>query len=198
MDKKQTWMYTSIGAIILSVASLLLPVLSYKNSHSGTAEGYNIIRLINNSELIKSMFTEYRGDFFRNISYDTVSVCMLLLCLIGVAAIVLAFVGIKSMTKQYESAAPFYLAISGLIGTAIPSVALLILYLVSKNQYAGTMSLGAYIVITPVAMVFACLTVTKRHRLSREEAAIQAEAQKYIRPAGDLPVRRQKGNQYGQ
>jgi len=198
MDKKQTWFYTSIGAIVLSVASLFLPVLSYRNSHSGTAEGYNIIKLINNSELIRNMFAEYQGDLFKNMSYDTLSTCMILLCLIGIAAIVLAFIGIKSMTKQYESAKPFYLAISGLVGTAIPSIALLVLYLVSKNQYAGTMSLGVYIIITPIAMVFACLTVTKRHRLSREEAAIQAEAQKYIRPAGDLPVRRQKGNQYGQ
>lgn len=198
MNKKQTWMYASMGAIILSIASLFLPVLSYKSYQTGITKGYNIFKLINNSELIQNMFTEYHGSFFRDMSDSTVSVCMVLLCIIGVAAIVLAFVGIKSMTKQYESATPFYLAMSGLIGTAIPSVSLLILYLVSKNQYDGTMYLGTYIIVTPIAMVFACLTVTKRHRLSREESAIQREAQKYIRPAGDLPVKQQKGNQYGQ
>ena len=92
------------------------------------------------------------------------------------------------MTKQYESEKPFRLAISGLIGTAVPSVVLLILYLYSKNQYAGTLHLGAYIIITPIAMVLACLTVTSRHRLTQEEAKLQQEAKAYIRPAGDLPV----------
>ena len=50
-----------------------------------------------------------------------------------------------------------------------------------------------------IAMIIACLTVTARHRMSREEARIQAEARAYIRPAGDLPVLSWKGgNQYGQ
>ena len=92
------------------------------------------------------------------------------------------------MTKQYESEKPFRLAISGLIGTAIPSIVLLVLYLYSKNQYAGTMHLGAYIIITPIAMVLACMTVTSRHRLTQEEAKLEQEAKQYIRPAGDLPV----------
>lgn len=188
MDKKKTWFYTSIGAIALSVLSLLLPVITYHSAKTGMTTRYNIIRMFNTRYLIKTVFSEYHGSFLRSMSNSGVAVAVIVLCVVGIAAIVLAFIGINSMTKQYESDMPFRLAICGLIGTAIPSVVLLMLYLVSKNQFRGTMHLGAYIFITPLAMVLACLTVTSRHRLSREEARIQAEARAYIRPAGDLPA----------
>jgi hypothetical protein len=42
------------------------------------------------------------------------------------------------------------------------------------------MHLGAYIFVTPVAMVIACLTVTAKYRLSQEEANARDEAKKYM------------------
>lgn len=197
MDKKKTWMYISIGSIVLSLASLLLPIISYKSAVTRQVTRYNIFGLLGRDEFIKNVFGEYTGTFLRNIEYSEVSLWIILICAVGVAAIVFAFVGIRSMTKQYESAVPFRLAIGGLIGTMIPAIILLTLYIVAKDQYAGTLHLGAYIVITPIAMALACLTVTGRHRLTQEEAKIQAEARAYIRPAGDLPqISRQRGNQY--
>lgn len=196
MKKKQSWMYISIGSIILSLLSLFLPVITYQSARTGIVGHYNIIKLLSNDELINNVFREYTGEFLRGMSYSKVSTWVILLCIVGVGAIILAFAGIKSMTKQYESEKPFRLAISGLIGTAVPSVVLLILYLCSKNQYAGTLHLGAYIIITPIAMVLACLTVTSRHRLTQEEVKLQQEAKAYIRPAGDLPVSVHGGSQY--
>lgn len=199
MEKKQSWMYISIGSIVLSILSLFLPVITYQSARTGIVGKYNIIKLLSNDELISNVFEEYTGDFLQEMSYSEVSTWVILLCIVGVGAIILAFVGIRSMTKQYESEKPFRLAISGLIGTAIPSVVLLVLYLYSKNQYAGTMHLGAYIIVTPIAMVLACLTVTSRHRLTQEEVKLQQEAKAYIRPAGDLPIIEHGGNQsYGQ
>lgn len=197
MDKKKTWMYTAVGAIILSMASLLLPVITYKSAETRRITKYNIFKLFSNDELIDNVFSEYTGDFLSGMESGAVSFWIVLLCVIGIAAIVLAFVGIQSMAKQYESATPFRLAIFGLIGTAIPSIALLVLYMCSKNQYEGIMHLGAYIIVTPLAMVIACMAVTSKYRMSKEEAAAQIEARAYIRPAGDLPiVRSQRGNQY--
>lgn len=196
MDKKQNWMYISIGSIISSLLSLFLPVITYQSARTGIVGHYNIIKLLSNDELINNVFQEYTGEFLRGMSYSEVSTWVVLLCIVGVGAIILAFVGIKSMTKQYESEKPFRLAIAGLIGTAVPSIVLLILYLYSKNQYAGTMHLGAYIIITPIAMVLACLTVTSRHRLTQEEVKLQQEAKAYIRPAGDLPILENGGSQY--
>ena len=199
MDKKKNWLYTSIGAIVLSVASLLLPVITYRSARTGATTQFNIFKLFDTSTLISIVFDEYRGDFLREMSNSDISFWVVIICLLGITAIILAFVGINSMTKQYESAKPFRLAICGLVGTAIPSIVLLTLYMFSKNQYAGTMHLGAYIFVTPVAMVIACLTVTAKYRLSQEEATARDEAKKYIRPAGDLPViRKSGGNQYGQ
>ena len=199
MDKKKNWLYTSIGAIVLSVASLLLPVITYRSARTGATTQFNIFKLFDTSTLISIVFDEYRGDFLREMSNSDISFWVVIICLLGITAIILAFVGINSMTKQYESAKPFRLAICGLVGTAIPSIVLLTLYMFSKNQYAGTMHLGAYIFVTPVAMVIACLTVTAKYRLSQEEANARDEAKKNIRPAGDLPViRKSGGNQYGQ
>ena len=200
MDKKQKWMITAIGAIILSVASLLLPVISYTSARTGITSRYNIFGLFNTDALNSTIFNEYTGEFLYGMSENETRFWVIILCIVGIVAIILAFVGIRSMSKQYESAAPFRLAICGLIGTAIPSIVLLILYIVSKNQYTGTMHLGAYIIVTPIAMVIACLTVTSKYRLNQEEVQAQAEAKAYIRPAGDLPpVRNQRGYQgYGQ
>lgn len=188
MSRKRNWMIVSVGAIWLSILSLFLPVFSYRSARTGITTKYNIIKLFSNSELIENMFTEYRGEFLRSMSYSSVSTLVIVLCIIGVTAIIFAFVGIRSMTKQYESAWPFRLALSGLVGTAIPSVTLLILFLFSQNQYAGKMTLGAYIIITPAAMVLACANVVNRHRLTQEELRLQRAASAFIRPAGDLPV----------
>ena len=188
MINKKNWMYISICAIILSVVSLFLPIIVYYNAGTGSKHIYNILSLLDTSDIIYNMFAEYHGteNFYMYASYETVSFLIILICLIGVAAIVTAFFGIKTMTKQYESVWPFRLTICGLIGTAIPSLVLLIMYFVAKNQFAGTLQLGAYIFVTPIAMLIACVNVTNRHRLTQEEASIQAEACKYIRPAGDL------------
>ena len=199
MVKKKTWLYIAVGAIVLSIASLLLPIISYRSAKTGVLSHYNIFKLFRPDDLIHTVFREYQGSFLRSMSNSSIGVWVVILSVLGIAAIVLAFVGIGSMAKQYESAWPFLLAIFGLVGTAIPSLVLLILFLFSMHQYAGTMYLGAYIFVTPIAMIIACLTVTAKHRMSREEARIQAEARAYIRPAGDLPVLKMKGgNQYEQ
>ena len=143
-----------------------------------------MIKLFNNGEMIDNVISEYRGNIA--LGREAVAFIIFIICLIGVLAVVCAFVGIKSMEKQYESAWPFRLAIAGLIGTAIPSVSLLIFWLVSFNHFMGKMSIGAYIFVTPIAMIIACINVTNKHRLTQEELAIQREASKYIRPAGDL------------
>lgn len=186
--KKNIWMIIAVSAIILSVISLVLPVLTYQSARTGITTNYNIFKLINNSEMISNVFSEYNGNFLRGTHYSTVSIIIVLLCIVGIVAIALAFIGIRSMAKQYESAWPFRLAISGLVGTAIPSTTLLILFIFSQNQYDGIMSLGAYIIVTPIAMILACVTVINRHRLSQEEIRLQKEASRFIRPAKDLPL----------
>ncbi|MBQ1377731.1 MAG: hypothetical protein IIY77_07145 [Lachnospiraceae bacterium] len=123
----------------------------------------------------------------------------ILITAVAVLAIVISIIGIFSMSKQYESNWPFTLTLIGLIGTAIPAVVLLIIYLISKKYFNEAISVGAYVFITPLAMIAAIITVTNRHRLSLQERRIQEEARRYLIPAGDLPVgQNQKGYHHGQ
>lgn len=183
-ENKKYWMYASYGAIILSIVSLFLPIIIYTSGETGMTSYYNVLSLLFNDDLIDTVFFEYDGNI--EMERGIVAFLVFFICLIGVAAVISAFFGIKSMAKQYESVWPFRLAISGLVGTAVPALSLLIFWMASHSVFLGSMSLGTYIFLTPIAMIIACINVTNRHRLTREEWAIQEEASKYIRPAGDL------------
>ena len=67
---------------------------------------------------------------------------------------------------------------------------MLIFFLLARGGLPYDIRLGAYILITPLAMIIACMVVTQRHKLTEEERAIQKQAEMFIRPAGDLPERR--------
>lgn len=184
---KNGWYVLATGAIVLSLITLLLPIVSYTNA-VGVTRSFNAFAIATDSTFAPFIFNEYQGEFLYGVSYGTITLCAVILCIIGLGAIILAFVGINSMTKQYESSKPFEYAVLGLVGTAIPSIVLLALYFVSASQYPGTMTVGPYLIVTPLAMLAAIGAVTARHRVSREEAQARAAAAAYIRPAGDLPV----------
>lgn len=199
MNKKKTWMYIAIGAIILSVVSLFLPVITYQNSN-GNVYSFNILKVIfNGSDFIDYVLMDNDGSFAAKVNNPALvsllsmssndalpKLLIALVAIIGVGAIVASFLGIRSMSKQYESAWPFRLTIIGLVLTAIPALAILILTLISKGYFANTIRLGAYVFITPLAMIAAIITVTNRHKMSLQEKQIQEEAKQYLRPAGDL------------
>ncbi len=199
MNKKKTWMYIAIGAIVLSVVSLFLPVITYQNSN-GNTYSFNILKVITNgADFIDYVLLDNDGSFAASLNNPALvsllsmssnealpKFLIALVAIIGVGAIVASFLGIRSMSKQYESAWPFRLTIIGLVLTAIPALAILILTMISKDYFTNTIQLGAYVFITPLAMIAAIITVTNRHKLSLEEKKIQEEARKYLRPAGDL------------
>lgn len=188
--RKHAWRIIATGAIILSIVSLWLPILTYTNA-DGVTEEFNLpdIMLDDSYRLEEFVFdNDYIGTDFEGVPLEDIRNYALVLGGIGIGAILLSFAGIHSMSKQRESSWPFRLTLLGLFGTSIPSLALLILFLLSEDQFKGDMQLGAYIVITPIAMVCAILAVNARHRLTRKEARIQLEAEAYIRPAGDLPI----------
>ena len=190
----KSWMIVSIGALVLSVVSLFLPIIIAQNERIRI--GYNLFALLDGS-FLDDVMSQYRGSFMQNVDFTTSLILLILLSVIGVAAIVLAFIGIRSMSKQFESAWPFRLAITGLIGTAIPSLAMIIFYGVAKTGFSFEVRLGLYAYITPIAMVLACFVVANRHRLTQEERLLHQQSEQYIRPAGDLPVGKQGGRDNG-
>lgn len=189
--RNKNWMMISIGALVLSLLSLFLPVINYtanEGNDVGSMYSFNLVHLMDGESFVKHVLSEYRGSFLHGMSAETANIVIGLLCIVGAAAIVLSFVGLRSMAKQYESAWPFRLTLAGIICTVIPAVVILVAVLMSGDEFYGTMRVGTYAYITPIAMVVSCVTVAKRHKLTQEELRIQKAASAYIRPAGDLPL----------
>jgi hypothetical protein len=68
MNKKKTWMYIAIGAIILSVVSLFLPVITYQNSN-GNVYSFNILKVIfNGSDFIDYVLMDNDGSFAAKVN----------------------------------------------------------------------------------------------------------------------------------
>ena len=184
--RKQNWIIFSVSGLLLSLLSLLFPIITYTD-RSGAAHPFNIIRLLGGG-FAAAVQKEYVGGSLMVISGGAFDLIVAAVSLIGAAAIIVSFVGIRSMSKQYESQWPFRMTVCGLAGTAVPAVLLLIAYGLSANYYLGEISLGVYVVITPLAMLASVLAVVRRHRLTRMELEIQKEAANYIHIAGDLPM----------
>lgn len=188
IEKNKNWMKISVGALVLSFGSLFLPVVLYNPTQHGTVHAFPLLKLLDGESFVQNVLSEYRGSFLYGMSEETANMVLLLLSVIGIAAIVLSFVGLKSMSKQYESIWPFVLTILGIVCTAIPAVALLIAVSMSGDGFTGTLRAGLYAYVTPAAMIISCITVTRRHKLTREELNVQKLASEFIRPAGDLPL----------
>ncbi|MCI6958025.1 MAG: hypothetical protein SPI15_00330 [Candidatus Faecousia sp.] len=187
--RNKNWVFLSAGALVLSLLSLFLPVVTYTTGIGrGVTHSYNIVQLLDGESFVENVLGEYHGSFLFGLSAGAANAILVLLCVIGAAAIPLSAVGLRSMAKQYESAWPFRLTLTGILCTAIPAVALLIAVMMSGAQFPGDLRPGAYLFVTPAAMAVSCATVVKRHRLTQEELRIRKAAAAYIRPAGDLPL----------
>lgn len=184
-DKKKNWILYSAGGLILSLVSLLFPIITYTDKRGGV-HPFNIFKLLGGG-FAAIVQEEYTGGSLIDMSNGAFDLVVAIVSLIGAAAIVVSFVGIRSMAKQYESQWPFRMTVCGLVGTAIPALLLIIAGMLSSSSYMGKISLGAYVIVTPLAMVVSVLTVVRRHRLTRTELEIQKEAASYIHVAGNLP-----------
>lgn len=185
-NQKKFWIYFSIGGLIVSLISLFFPIITYTNQ-IGTVTRFNIFHLLGGG-FAGIVQEEYIGKSMVVISQNTFDRIVAAVGVIGAVSIITSFIGIRSMSKQYESQWPFRMTLCGLIGTTIPAVLLMIAVLLSPDYYLGDISLGMYVVVTPVAMIASCLAVVKRHQMTRLELELQKEASMYIRVAGDLPM----------
>lgn len=189
--KNKNWMFLSSGALVLSLLSLFLPIITYKANYGndiGETYTFNFLRLLDGHSFAEYVLSEYQGSFLYGMSTAAANYILGILCTIGAVAIVLSSIGLRSMSKQYESLWPFRLTLAGIVCTAIPAIVILVAVLMSGTDFIGDVHVGAYSCITPIAMIVSCITVIKRHRLTKEEMHIQKIASMYIKPAGDLPL----------
>lgn len=177
--KRNAWLYASVGGLVLSVVTLFLPVISYTSS-SNRHYSYNLVSIVKDSYgFISQTLSEYTGNFLYNSSDEQLTVLMVLISVIGVTALMLAAIGIATLSQQKPNVGPFVLALLGLVGTAIPALTLLVMYMLSGSYFMGTLRIGAYAIVTPIAMVCAMVAVTYKRKATLEELRAQELSRQY-------------------
>lgn len=178
--KKNQWMYLVLGCIAFSVISLFLPVLVYTYPH-GTVVKLNIMDIAS-SQKLTTILADYTGPFSIYVPAGVAT----FFAVVAALAILVAFIGVITMSIQRPNTRQFCLTLCGIIGTAIPSVLIFLAVILSRQYLPGTFRCGLYPVITPIAMVVCMITVTRKHRRSMAEIQAQERAKHLIRPGGDL------------
>lgn len=179
--KKNGWLALSLACLTVSVLSLFTTVVAYTDIH-GIVTTYNVIDLLGYKDFAEQVMFHYTGTLFLSVQDSMVIV----ITAIGVAAILLALVGVVTMSLQRRNRWPFVLALLGIVGTAIPSLTILGATLLSRDYFNGTISGGIYPIVTPIAMVVCLITVTRKRKRTLEELLAAERAEGLIRRAGDL------------
>ncbi len=127
------------------------------------------------------MLYRYTGSFRVEIG----TWALTLLCVLAACAILAALTGILIMSRQRLVRWPFVMTVIGVVGTAIPALAVLCAVLASASNFPGKITPGFYPIVTPVATIL-CLCIVIRERKRIRKAVQTARKNAYIRPAGDL------------
>lgn len=164
--------------VAASILSLFVSIASYRRP-DGTRRVYALQDM---PRFGKEVLSKYTGSFRMHIG----PWALVLLCVLAVVAIVCALVGIAIMTKQKPVRWPYILTLTGVIGTAIPAIAVFVAVCLSGSYFPGRMTPGFYPIITPIAMVFCLiLVIMERKRILRASDSVKASGG-LIRRAGDL------------
>lgn len=178
-EKNMLWV--CLMWIAISVASMFVSVISYTQPN-GKMTTYALQDLIDGKTFSTEVLYEYTGDF--RLDIDTWALTAL--CVLGIAAVLAATIGVIILSKQKPTTWPYVMTLVGVVGTAIPSFLIYASVWISRSDFPGEIGFGLYPVITPIAMLL-CLVMVIRERkrkLAAHQATINASA--WIRPAGDL------------
>ena len=180
MKKNIRWMLPLLTCLVVSVASLFLPVLRYKYP-SGHITNLNILDFIKPEEL-NGILNTYSGALV--IEIPRVVVTILAVC--AALSIIVAFAGVITMSRQRPNTWQFIMTLAGMVGTAVPSVLILLAVVLSVSFFPGSFRPGVYSIVTPVTMALCMVTVTKKHKKTQAELRAEERAKGLIRPGGDL------------
>ncbi|MBQ8381905.1 MAG: hypothetical protein IJX47_01735 [Clostridia bacterium] len=171
-----------LSCLVLSVASLFLPILTYQFPFSDEKLSFNIISFAEPAPELTEVLATYTGPMHLHID----AVVSTILAAVAALAIVAAFVGVITMSMQRHNTWQFILALVGIIGTMIPSILIIAAVILSGQYFPGDFRLGAYPIITPITMILCLITVTGLHRRSRAEREAMKAAEGLIRRGGNL------------
>ena len=164
----------------IAVVSLWISVVSY-TPPGGDKTTYAIQNLIDGETFSEEVLSQYTGSF----RVDIGPWALVTLCVLAVAAIAAAIIGILIMSKQRPIRWPFVMTVVGVIGTAIPSLAVFCAVVMSASYFPGVISPGVYPIVTPFATALCLYFVTKERKRIKKAAAAQ-KRNAFIYKAGDL------------
>ena len=177
VTEKKTWFLVAMGSLLISIVSLLLPVITYNGY------GFNILALIGGDRRFESLvLNSYRGPVLWDLTGFSVSI----LAILAVAALVCAFVGLFTLRAQRPNTRNFILTIVGLIGVAVPSITVIFSVLALGRYYPGGLGIGIAPIISPIAIGICIYTVIRRKNKVAEEIRKEVEKKGLIWEAGDL------------
>lgn len=183
--QNKRWFYISMTCLIISVVSLFISIVTY-TTPAGDSYSYNIVGLLfQGHDFSQRVLNSYTGPVFATFT----GVKITAMAAIAIIAFICAFTGLMTIRAQYPTTGQFILTFLGLIGTAVPSVLILILVFLSRNYFIGTVSCGLAPIITPIAMIISIITVKRRKDKVAEELRRRAMAKGLIRRATDMDLR---------
>lgn len=182
-NKDKLRMLSPLLWIAVSVLSMFVSVIKYtKYSPTGKlVHTYAIQNLLDGTRFADEVLSEYTGYTVYIGKWFITALCVL-----GVAAICAALIGIVILSKQRPVKWPYVMTVFGLIGTAVPSIVIFIGVLLSVNYYPGTISCGFYPIVTPIAMIICLITVWRERRRVIAARAAAEKASSLIHMAGNL------------
>lgn len=183
MKTKNIWLYISVGGLVLSVVTLFLSVIKYI-SVNGERYSYNLVDFLAHSEDFRAQtLAEYTGSIMRDATAEQVITLIILITVIGVLALVFSVIGIVTLSQQKKNIGPFIMALLGAVGTAIPAITLLVLFALSGSYFEGTLTIGAYAIVTPIAMICTLFAVTYKRKATLAELEAKKIAETYLKEA---------------
>lgn len=168
---KKVWLYVATAALIISILSSFMTILSYRTS-SGEVYKYNLTALLEGNDFTQKVLAGYNGTVYWKIDGFWVS----FLTVISAAALICAIVGLVTLRQQRPNVKQFWLTIIGLAGTSIPALLVLIAVPMFQDGFPGTLNYGIYPVIAPIATLVSVLAVYRRKNKVQEELRRELEA----------------------
>ena len=177
---KKRWLYTAALMLLLSVASSFLPVLSYR-TQDGQVYRYNLIQLIQGGDFTRQVLYGYTDTVYWEINEAWVTA----IAVISVLSLLCAVIGLFTLRQQRPNIMQFWLTMVGLAGTSLPALLVLFAVLVFQKGFPGTLSIGLYPVIAPVAAIICVAAVYRRKNKYQEELRRELQARGKIWQAGE-------------
>lgn len=179
--KRGTWLAIALTLLMVSLVSMLLPVLTYELNGREVAS-FNVLDIAEQSLELTAILSTYTGQ----LSLDIDPWVATLLAVLAGASVVAAFAGVITVSAQRPNRWQYMMAMTGLVGTLIPSVVIYVILILSIRYFPGTFRCGVYPIVTPIAMGICVYMVTHRYRHSRAQLYAQMAAEKHWSNPGSL------------